>query len=107
ADTRFHPLPAEPKAKKDPKQLTLRVVSYDGATNGELTVEIKNSSKSAAEFTAAGLYFVPGGPADEAPQRLGAVGPFVVDEQPEERRTSMTVAPGQTVRLTLDVFCID
>lgn len=108
ADNKFHPLPA---AKAERGNLQLRVVSYDGSTNGELTVEVKNTSKKPLVFMAKGLYFVPDGDPEQAPQRLGAVGPFEIatdKEDAEGRRVEkVTIAAGGTVELTLDVFCID
>lgn len=104
ADDRFHPVPAAGKGKK----MKLRVVGYDGATNGELTVEVKNTGKAAATFDARGLYFVPDMDPAEAPQRLGAVGPMVIAEGDVTRRQdSVRIAPGETVTVVLDVFCID
>ncbi len=105
ADTRFH---AVPPAGKPADRLQLRVVAYDGATNGVLTVEVKNLSRGAQTFSAAGLYFVPDGKADQAPQRLGAVGPMQLAKGDQiERRDAVEVPAGATVRVTLDVFCID
>ncbi|MFT7621514.1 MAG: hypothetical protein ACI9WU_000677, partial [Myxococcota bacterium] len=54
----------------------LRIVKYTGSTNGGMIVEVRNTGSSAAEFTADGLFFVPKGDAESAPQRLGAAGPF-------------------------------
>ena len=105
ADTKFHSMPA---VKAERGNLQVRVVSYDGATNGELTVQVKNTTRKPMVFIAKGLYFVPDGDADEAPQRLGAVGPFEIATDKEDRpREKITIAAGQTVDLTLDVFCID
>src|SRR5688500_15068058 len=77
ADDKFHAVPGSGKANK---KMKLRVVQYDGSTNGELTVEVKNTGKVAATFDATGLYFVPDMDPAEAPQRLGAVGPMVIAE---------------------------
>jgi len=102
ADDRFHPIPASGK------KLKLKVVQYDGSTNGELTVEVKNTGKAAAKVSAQGLYFVPDMKPDEAPQRLGAVGPMqIAGDEGAERRDTVTIAAGETVTVTLDVFCID
>lgn len=102
----FHRLPAEKGAS--PSDLRLRIVEYRGSTNGAITVEVQNPTNKAQEFSAKGLYFVPEGNADQAPQRLGAVGPFVVEgANGPERRDRLTVGAGTTVRLTLDVYCID
>ncbi len=96
----------EAGAAMEKSGLDLRVVSYDGAVNGELTVEVKNPGKEKKVFTATGLYFVPDGKADEAPQRLGAVGPMQIAGQ-EQRVEKLELAPGQAMKVKLDVFCID
>ena len=106
ADHKFHRVPAAKKGAG----LQLRVVSYDGAVNGELTVEIKNTGRVATTFNASGLYFVPDGDPDRAPQRLGAVGPMQLlagGEAAPERKDEVAIAAGATVQVTLDVFCID
>ncbi len=54
-------------------ELLLRIVNYKGATNGAITVDVKNPTSEPQEFSAKGLYFVPQSNANEAPQRLGAV----------------------------------
>jgi hypothetical protein len=97
-ETKFH---AVPDAK-----LEMRAVEYDGATNGRLHVQIRNSTKTAQKFSAKGLYFVPEGNADTAPQRLGAVGPMQIANDGKEV-SELEVAPGATVEVVLDVFCID
>lgn len=88
-------------------KLEIRAVQYDGSTNGTLTVQVRNKDKTAQKFSAAGLYFVPEGDPDKAPQRLGAVGPMQIANGPAEERAELAIAPGQTVELNLDVFCID
>ncbi len=105
ADERFHSVPAA----KGRSPLALKVVGYDGSTNGELTVEIKNPSAKAMRFAAEGLYFVPDGDPDQAPQRLGAVGPLRIASSEDDgaRQASLVIEPGQTVQVKLDVFCID
>ena len=100
----FDPLPAEPKAK--PNGLLLKVVQYEGSTNGSITVDIKNPTGAPVEFAAQGLFFVPDVNPDQAPQRLGAVGPFVSKRRPE-RAEKVSIEAGKTERLTLDVYCID
>ena len=85
-------------------RLQLRVVKYDGEVNGKLTVDVRNSSSHAMSFTARGLYFVPDGDPERAPQRLGAVGPMVIGE---DRKDEVRVPAGGTVEVTLDVFCVD
>jgi hypothetical protein len=98
-NTKFATVPGAP--------LQIRATTYNGSTNGALTVEIKNPSKSAQKFQAAGLYFVPEGNPDSAPQRLGAVGPMQIVAENDKEVTELVVAPGATVEVTLDVFCID
>lgn len=102
ADNRFRPVP---KARG----LAVQAVAYDGATNGVLTVKVKNSSDKAQRFSAEGLYFVPDGDPDTAPQRLGAVGPLQLasDRGDGSRKNSLEIAAGETVTVRLDVFCID
>jgi hypothetical protein len=90
-------------------KLQLRAIVYDGSTNGTLTVQVKNTLKSAQKFSATGLYFVPEGDPDTAPQRLGAVGPMQIasDAKQSKEVTEVEIAAGATVELQLDVFCID
>jgi hypothetical protein len=91
-----------------PSGVSLRILKYDGATNGVLEVEVKNTRDATTQFSARGLYFVPQGNPDSAPQRLGAVGPFSVKtEHGWERRESLPLAPGTKATLKLDVYCID
>lgn len=87
-------------------KLQIRAVEYDGSTNGSLKVEVRNRDKVAHTFSAAGLYFVPDGDPDTAPQRLGAFGPLQLAGAATEL-TTLEVAPGATVEIALDVFCID
>jgi hypothetical protein len=102
----FGPLPTLDKTKKT--DLRFRVVRYDGGTNGKMVVEVRNDGSKAEEFQAKGLYFVPKGDPEKAPQRLGAAGPFKVKEGKKWTRfEAMKVQPNKVVRLELDVFCID
>jgi len=99
-DTKFAKVPGS--------KLQIRAIEYDGSTNGTLKVQIKNTDKTTQSFTASGLYFVPDGDPDSAPQRLGAVGPMqlAAGGAPKEL-TKLEVAAGATVEVALDVFCID
>ena len=102
---RFEKLPGA-QGKTSP--LLMRIVKYQGSTNGAITIDVKNPTDEPQEFTAKGIYFVPQGPANEAPQRLGAVGPFQLQRSEGPRRLrSTTIAAGATERMTLDVYCID
>jgi len=51
-DTKFKSVPDS--------SLQIRAVEYDGSVNGTLKVQVKNTQKTAQEFTATGLYFVVG-----------------------------------------------
>lgn len=98
-DTKFRAVPGT--------SLELRATTYDGSTNGVLTVEIRNPSKTAQKFSATGLYFVPEGNPDQAPQRLGAVGPMQITQGGNKEQNELVIAAGATLEVNLDVFCID
>jgi hypothetical protein len=98
-DTAFHAVPDS--------KLEMRVVSYDGSVNGTLTVELRNRTQATEKFTSSGLYFVPEGNPDTAPQRLGAVGPMRLTGATEKEQKELAIAPGATVQVALDVYCID
>jgi hypothetical protein len=107
AGNELAPIPAEQTGGKT-SGLEMRVVHYDGSVNGELTIEVRNRTQKSAEFSARGLYFVPDGNPDRAPQRLGAVGPFQEKTANGwQRKSKLTLAPGATAQLKLDVYCID
>lgn len=99
-DTKFSKVPGS--------KLQIRAIEYDGSTNGTLKVQIKNTDKTVQSFSATGLYFVPDGDPDSAPQRLGAVGPMqlAAGGAPKELN-KLEIAAGATVEVALDVFCID
>jgi hypothetical protein len=101
----FGKLPADKGSK--PNGLMIRIVRYQGSTNGTITVDVKNPQQAAQEFTAKGVYFVPEVDEDQAPQRLGAVGPFQIEGQQGQRLDHLVIEPGATKRLKLDVYCID
>src|SRR5690349_10758932 len=98
ADGKFHSVPG------GASHLQLRVIAYDGEVNGQLTVEVKNPTSHAERFTARGLYFVPDGDPDRAPQRLGAVGPMQIAKR---RDDEARVPAGGAIVVKLDVFCVD
>jgi len=106
AATGFDKLPGE-QGKTSP--LLMRIVQYAGSTNGAITVEVKNPTNQPQQFSAKGIYFVPTANANEAPQRLGAVGPFQLQSNngTSQRMDHTTIAAGATARMTLDVYCID
>jgi hypothetical protein len=96
-------------------RLQIRVVKYTGGVHGRMIVEVKNPAAERESFSAQGLYFVPAVPAEMAPQREGAAGPFEVASllRPTgatSRATRMArtaIAPGATLRLSLHTFCLD
>ena len=92
------------------KALKMRTIAYNGGTNGRMVIAVKNTGKIRQTFEATGLYFVPGGDSETAPQRLGAAGPFEVVRKKSgtsDAIEKLVVAPGDTVKLELHVFCID
>jgi hypothetical protein len=97
----FVPLPKQGKATK----LQVRFVKYTGGANGKMVVDVRNPGKRSERFTAKGMYFVPDGDPERAPQRLGAAGPF--ETAGGDSKSSIRVKPGATVRLNLQVFCLD
>ena len=101
----FGPLPTQGKVKTS---LQMRVVEYKGGTNGKMVIEVKNTGKKAEGFTAKGLYFIPEGDAEKAPQRLGAAGPFEAKQDGQwTTMDDLNMKSGEVVRMKLDVFCID
>ena len=102
----FVPLPQATGASK---HLKVRFVEYRGGTNGQMVIQVKNTSKSARTFRAEGMFFVPMGDAEKAPQRLGAAGQFLemATSGKESHKSQTKLAPGQTKELRLEVFCID
>jgi hypothetical protein len=91
------------------KGLEIRFVRYEGSTNGSMVIENKNSAGDPQSFRADGLFFVPQGDPEAAPQRLGAAGPFMPMSKDGrgDYRNVIRIEPGQTRQLALDVFCID
>lgn len=100
----FDPVPAEPNTPRS--GLELQVLQYDGATNGTITVQVKNPTRAAQDFSPRGLFFVPDVDPDHAPQRLGAVG-SLLQKGATARTDTLHLAAGQSATLMLDVFCID
>lgn len=90
------------------EDLQIRVVRYDGSTNGKMVVDVRNAGKTRTQFVAEGIYFIPKGDPEKAPQRLGAAGPFtVVGHKDASSLQALALQPGETRQLQLDVFCID
>lgn len=99
------PLPSPAGGKS---ALAVRIVGYTGGVNGEMVVEIRNTGSKAEVFGAQGLYFVPDGNPEVAPQRLGAAGPFrLQDDAAGSARDKLALAPRATAQVRLQVFCID
>ncbi len=88
--------------------LKIKTLAYDGSTNGTMHVKIKNTTKKIQVFDPTGLFFVPDMDPKNAPQRLGAAGPYDIktgSKWQEARKTH--IAPGATVEARLALFCID
>ncbi len=101
------PIPIPGLQAGQPSGLKLRIVKYQGDTNGSMLVDVVNDEPVPQPFVATGLYFVPKGDPETSPQRLGAAGPFdVVGAKGASPKDQLIVAPGATVRLELQVFCI-
>ncbi len=100
----FAPLP--PLAGQTTR-LQIRVLRYTGGVHGKMIVEVKNPGAERESFSARGLYFVPELPAEQAPQREGAAGPFEVASRRGPRATTAAVAPGATLALQLHTYCLD
>src|SRR5688500_6814256 len=84
--------------------LAMRTVGYSGGTNGRMVIEVENGGTKRRQSAADGLYFVPAGDPEKAPQRLGAAGPFEVRRTragSAETVKAMWIEPGETVRLEL------
>jgi len=74
--------------------VTLRIVERNGE---EFVVEVTNPTAEIATFNRVGLYFVPSGPPDDSPQRLGVV----------EGDQVARLAPHETMRTNLTTYCLD
>lgn len=99
-----------PEAKGSAENLKIRFVEYDGDTNGAMVVEVKNTGRTTATFDSDGLFFVPNGDPEKAPQRLGAAGPFLEiagKKQIVRQDGKLVVAAGESRKIRLEVFCID
>jgi hypothetical protein len=101
ANEQFTTLPSDTGRSK---ALKIRFVHYTGGSTGRMIVDIKNTSNRAQRFEAKGLFFVPRGDPEKAPQRLGAAGPF---EEGGKQKKSVILSAGSTKRLHLQVFCLD
>jgi hypothetical protein len=74
--------------------VTLRIVHRSGE---HFRVEVTNPTADVATFNRVGLYFVPLGPPEDSPQRLG-----VVDGSEVAR-----LGPHETISVELDTYCLD
>ena len=85
----------------------MRIVEYQGKTNGKMVIDIMNEGRAEEEFIAKGIYFVP---KEIRRQHHNDLAQPVLSSKGEwtmaaARRHSHQ--PRQTVRMELDVFCID
>lgn len=103
------PLKRVPALDGKAQPLAMRVVTYDGSTNGKMIVEVVNTGNQTETFIADGIYFVPAGNPEVAPQRLGAAGPITAIEDGVEKTylDGIQIAPGSKQIVRLEVFCID
>jgi hypothetical protein len=99
---RFHKLPAQ---KGKTSRLKIHMVGYQ---NGKLVAEVHNPTARPQSFDPQGLYFVPKGKPERAPQRMGAAGPFEVLHQGTWKAKRKMKIPGRkTVKVRLHLFCLD
>ena len=103
------PYTAVPELDGRKNTLKIRFVEYTGGSSGRMVVDVRNGGAKSERFAAKGLFFVPEGDPDKAPQRLGAAGPFEVtgDDDNSDPKNSVWLPPGATRRLKLQVFCLD
>lgn len=99
----------QPQPADKMRDVKIRFVAYDGSTNGQMVVEVSNTGQTEQKFSAEGLYFVPKGDPEKAPQRLGAAGPIVIRKGKNEKTEldGIVIAPGEKKEVRLEVFCID
>lgn len=98
----FAKLPAQ-KGKQT--KLEIRMMGYK---NGKLVAQIRNKSRRPQTFDPQGLFFVPNGNPDKAPQRMGAAGPFeVLESGTWKAKRRMKVASGKRFKVRLHLFCLD
>jgi len=101
----FSPMPAR---AGQTNSLKIKFVRYTGGASGRMVVDLRNDSRKSTTFQPKGLFFVPQMDPERAPQRLGAAGPFEVDQgQGWVLHQKISVRPGKTVRVKLQVFCLD
>jgi hypothetical protein len=98
ADDKFHPAPDMGT------RFELKVDRYTDGVHGEMTVLVHNLGSHDDSFSARGMYFLPDDHADQ--QRLTVVGGIRAGSE-DAPRTAVLVAAGATVRLRMDVYCID
>lgn len=87
------------------KTLRIKIIGYKG---GKMHVQVRNVGRATATFKADGLYFVPAGKPERAPQRMGAAGPMEVSEVGGwKRKMAHRIGAKNTATFRLDVFCLD
>lgn len=103
------PFDSIPATNTKTRGLTMKVVGYDGSTNGEMTVVVKNSKGKRVLFDPSGLYFVPQMDPEKAPQRLGAAGPYEIFVDGKwVAYQKPTLIPAKGIRkVRLQLFCLD
>lgn len=87
------------------RTLRIKIIGYKG---GKMHVKVRNVGTKRATFKADGLYFVPDGNAERAPQRMGAAGPMEVSVAGAwKRKMAHGIGAKGTATFRLDVFCLD
>ena len=98
----FTPLPSLDKKRTT---LQMRIVEYQGETNGKMVIDIMNEGRAEEEFIAKGIYFVPKEIRRQHHNDLR--GRSLRKGEWRSQRDAIAIQPRQTVRMELDVFCID
>lgn len=87
------------------KTLRIKIIGYKG---GKMHVKVRNVGRASVAFRADGLFFVPAGKPERAPQRMGAAGPMEVSEAGTwKRKMAHRIGAKKTATFRLDVFCLD
>ena len=92
-----------PTANSKPLKIEIR-----GYHSRKMEIVVRNPDCRTRAFSPKGLYFVPMG---SRPQRMGAAGPYEIwlsgAWQPVQGGARTFLAPGQRMRMRLQVYCLD
>lgn len=88
------------------QKLHIKVLGYRG---WKMEIVVTNKSHSPRSFEPNGLYFIPKGSPERAPQRLAASGPFYAKMSRKWARHTkgIKIPANSQQKLRLEVFCLD